>query len=85
MHGCVTVVLTMEALLEKEGSVSIYNRNLQLLAIEHDRFRVDIHSAHVLISITLAVFGYLNTALATENKVQDIQRLFYPIKQEAQV
>ena len=39
------------------------------LIIHHDRFRVDIYSAHVLISITFAVFEYLDAALATENKI----------------
>ena len=56
-----------------------------LYVFGHDRFRVDIYSVLMLISPSLAVFAYLDTALATENKIQDIQGLFYPIKQEAQV
>ena len=46
----------------------------------HDRFRVDIYSAHVLISITFAVFEYLDTALATENKILTFLRAVLPYK-----
>ena len=46
----------------------------------HDRFRVDIYSAHVLISITFAVFEYLDTALATENKILRFSRAVLPYK-----
>ena len=49
----------------------------------HNCFQLAIYGAHVLISITFAVFEYLDTALATENNIQDIQGLFYSIKQEA--
>ena len=48
--------------------------------IEHDRFRVDIYSAHVLISITFAVFEYLNTALTTENKILSFSSAVLPYK-----
>ena len=41
---------------------------------KHDRFQVDIYSAHVLISITFSVFEYLHTALATENKILRFSR-----------
>ena len=44
----------------------------------HDRFRVDIYSAHVLISITFVVFEYLDTALATENKIFRFSRAVLP-------
>ena len=46
----------------------------------HDRFRVDIYSAHVLISITFAVFEYLDTALATENKILTFSTAVLPYK-----
>ena len=46
----------------------------------HDRLRVDIYSAHVLISITFAVFEYLDTALATENKILRFSRAVLPYK-----
>ena len=39
---------------------------------------VDIYSAHVLISITFAVFEYLDTALATENKILRFSRAVLP-------
>ena len=48
------------------------------LIIHHDRFRVDIYSAHVLISITFAVFEYLDAALATENKILRFWRAVLP-------
>ena len=41
---------------------------------QYDRLRVDIYSAHVLISITFAVFEYLDTALTTENKILRFSR-----------
>ena len=41
---------------------------------------VDIYSAHVLISITFAVFEYLDTALATENKILRFLRAVLPYK-----
>ena len=46
----------------------------------HDRFRVDIYNAHVLISIAFAVFEYLDTALATENKILRFSRAVLPYK-----
>ena len=46
----------------------------------HDRFWVDIYSAHVLISIAFAVFEYLDTALATENKILRFSRAVLPYK-----
>ena len=51
-----------------------------MLHLGHDRFRVDIYSAHVLISITFAVFEYLDTALATENKILTFLRAVLPYK-----
>ena len=45
-----------------------------------DRFQVDIYSAHVLISITFAVFEYLDTTLATENKILTFSRAVLPYK-----
>ena len=53
---------------------------LNYLRWVHDRFRVDIYSAHVLISITFAVFEYLDTALATENKILRFSRAVLPYK-----
>ena len=41
---------------------------------------MDIYSAHVLISITCAVFEYLDTALATENKILRFSRAVLPYK-----
>ena len=55
------------------------------LIIHHDRFRVDIYSAHVLISITFAVFEYLDRRWQRKIKFLDFEGLFYPIKQEAQM
>ena len=46
----------------------------------HDRFRVDNYSAHVLISITFDVFKYLDTTLATENKILTFSRGVLPFK-----
>ena len=43
-------------------------------------FRVDIYSAHVLISITFAVFEYLDTVFATENKIFRFSRAVLPYK-----
>ena len=51
-----------------------------MLHLGHDRFRVDIYSAHVLISITFAVFEYLDTVLATENKILWFSRALLPYK-----
>ena len=45
-----------------------------------DCFQVGIYSAHVLISITFAVFEYLDTALATENKILTFLRAVLPYK-----
>ena len=45
-----------------------------------DRFQVDIYSAHVLISIIFAVFEYLDTTLATENKILTFSRAVLPYK-----
>lgn len=42
------------------------------LNAQHDPFRVDIYSPHVLIPITFAVFEYLDMELAMEKKIQDI-------------
>ena len=53
---------------------------LNYLRWVHDRFRVDIYSAHVLISITFAVFEYLDTALVTENKILRFSRAVLPYK-----
>ena len=39
---------------------------------------VDIYSGHVLISITFAVFEYLDTTLATENKILRFSRAVLP-------
>ena len=50
-----------------------------------DRFQVDIYSAHVLISITFAVFEYLDRRWQRKIKFLDFEGLFYPIKQEAQM
>ena len=50
------------------------------LHLGHDRFRVDIYSAHVLTSITFAVFEYLDTALAAENKILRFSRALLPYK-----
>ena len=46
----------------------------------HDRFRVDIYSAHVRISITFTVFEYLDTALAMESKILRFSRAVLPYK-----
>ena len=51
-----------------------------LTTAAHDRFRVDIYSAHELISITFAVFEYLDTTLATENKVLRFSKAVLPYK-----
>ena len=45
-----------------------------------DRFWVGIHSAHVLISITFAIFEYLNLVLPTENKILTFSRAVLPYK-----
>ena len=49
----------------------------------YDRFWVDIYRAHVLISTTFAVFEYLDTALATENKILRFSRAVLPYKIES--
>ena len=46
----------------------------------HDLFRVDICNEYVLISITFAVFEYLDTALATEIKILKFSRAVLPYK-----
>ena len=46
----------------------------------HDRFQVNIYSAHVLISITFTVFEFLDTALAMENKILRFSKAVLPYK-----
>ena len=41
---------------------------------------MDIYSPHVLISITFAIFEYLDTALAIENKILRFSRAILPKK-----
>ena len=46
----------------------------------HNCFLVDIYSTHVLISMTFAVFEYLDTVFATENKILRFSRAVLPYK-----
>ena len=59
-----------EMMLKSSISILFFTR--------HDRFQVHIYSAHVLISITFAVFEYLDMALATENKILRFSRAVLP-------
>ena len=55
----------------------LYEKKVQLI-LTHWYFWVNIFSVHMLICIAFAVFEYLDTALATENKILSFSRYVLP-------
>ena len=79
------VVFKLVLVLVAAISYRIRTNNLQSNTICFDFFtpwlkkwKQNIYSAHVLISIIFAVFEYLDTTLATENKILRFSRAVVP-------